>query len=62
MSQHFILIMLFQIYALIAYDGKIWWKPLDFTKFWQVFLFAGIIMTIVVFAYIGDTAFIYAQF
>lgn len=59
---YIILIMFSQLYALIAHDGKIWWKPLDFTKFWQVFLFVGIIMTIVVFAYIGDTAFIYAQF
>ena len=59
---YIILIMFFQLYALIAHDGKLWWKPLDFTKFWQVLLFAGIIITIVVFAYIGDTAFIYDQF
>lgn len=59
---YIILIMFIQIYAVVTHDGKPWWKPLNFTKFWQIFLFAGVIMAIVVFAYIGDTAFIYAQF
>ena len=59
---YIVLIMMIQVYALLRHRGMHWEKKPDFTKFWDIFAFACLVLTIVVFAYIGDTSFIYAQF
>ena len=59
---YIVLIMIIQVYALLRHRGMYWEKKLNFTKFWDIFAFACLVLIIVVFAYIGDTSFIYAQF
>lgn len=57
-----IIIMGYQILSLVKNNGDNMWKPLNLSKFSsQVIIFTFIIL-IFIFAYIGNTAFIYAQF
>ena len=57
-----LLIMGIQIYRKIVWKGDGVWKPLDLNKFRNQVLFCTFALLIVVFAYVGDTAFIYANF
>lgn len=56
------LLVAVEIYAVVKNRGNDPIKPLDLGKFWNKVLIFCFIIIIVVFSYVGNTAFIYAQF
>lgn len=50
------------LYAKLKNDGKSIWKPLKFKKFSEKVIFCIFVIIIFMFAYMGENAFIYAQF
>ncbi len=56
------LLLAVELIAVKWNQGNNIWKPLDLSKFWTKLVFCLFVLIIVCFAYIGDSAFIYAQF
>lgn len=55
-------LLMVQVYSYVKTDTNNPWKPLDFNKFTHKVYFCIFILFIIVFAYIGNGAFIYGQF
>ncbi len=57
-----VLLLVVELIALLKNKGNHIWKPLDLSRFWTKVIVCLFVLLIVCFAYIGDSAFIYAQF
>lgn len=57
-----VLLLVVELIAVLKNKGNHIWKPLDLSRFWNKVLMCVFVLIIVCFAYIGDSAFIYAQF
>lgn len=56
------LLLLVEVIAVLKNDGNDIWKPLNLTKFCPKIVFCIFLLLMAVFAYVGNGAFIYAQF
>lgn len=51
-----------EVIAAVKKNGNDIWQPLDLSKFWTKVVFCCFVILTALFAYIGNSAFIYAQF
>ena len=59
---YLLLLIAVEIYAMVKNDWNNPFKPLDLGKFWNKVVIICFVVIIIVFSYVGDTAFIYAKF
>ena len=57
-----LIIMGYQVFCLVTNKGDNLWRPLNLNKFSSQVIICVFVLLTIVFAYVGDTAFIYAQF
>ena len=57
-----VLLLVVELIALVKNNGNNIWKPLNFGKFGSKVVFCTFVLLIVVFAYVGNGAFIYSGF
>ena len=57
-----VFLLVVEVIAVLKNNGNHIWKPLDLSRFWNKVVVCLFVLVIVCFAYIGDSAFIYAQF
>lgn len=59
---YLILLIIVEIIAMVKNDWDNPFVPLDLSKFWNKVVIICFVIIIIVFSYVGDTAFIYAKF